>query len=387
MNNPKTKNSDQNPKRELLHRFLNENNYPRDLYHDLMQFKVREILLVGSLYDAYSLESEGRFAEQILGEYRHLNLTFTPRITGVSTKEEALNQLSKKNYDLVVFVIGVDKKNPVTLSKTVKEKCRNLPIFFLLNSNDELAYFKENKPGAVDRIFSWNGDSSIFFVMIKLVEDFKNADNDTSLSMVRVILLVEDSPQYYSRILPMLYRAVLDQTRKIIDDVEGDELYRLLRLRARPKILLADNYTEAVSLIDKYNEYLQCAITDISFPLKDKIDKNAGYKLIDHIRKNAGDIPVCIQSSDKSKEKHQNNVCFINKNSGNLQDKIMKFINNFVGFGKFIFRDEEGNDIAVANNIKEFEYTIKEIPEIIKISCRKKSFQLMVNGKRRNTAC
>ena len=37
-----------------------------------------------------------------------------------------------------------------------------------------------------------------------------------------MILLVEDSVQYYSRFLSLLYSHVLDQTRRLIEDVTGD---------------------------------------------------------------------------------------------------------------------------------------------------------------------
>ena len=346
----------------LLHKFLNENNYARDIYHDLMQFKVQEILLVGTLYDAYSLESEGRFAEQVLGEYRQLNLTYTPRITGVSTEKEAFQQLEEKHYDMVIFVIGIDKRLPQVLSRKIKSEYPYIPIFFLLNNNSDLSYYKENKPKYVDRIFSWNGDSSIFFAMIKLVEDKINATNDTRQAMVRVILLVEDSPKYYSRLLPLLYHVVLEQTKRIIDDVEGDELYQLLRLRARPKILLADTYDEAISIIHRYKEYMQCMITDVVFPKNGESYERAGFDLVDYVHDFIGNLPICVQSSDVANI-YKKNSCFINKNSDNLENDIRVFIDHFVGFGNFVFRDKNGKQLAVAKNLKQFEKYISSISD------------------------
>ncbi|MGM0650968.1 MAG: PEP/pyruvate-binding domain-containing protein, partial [Bacteroidota bacterium] len=366
---------------KLLHKFLNENNYARDIYHDLMQFKVKEILLVGTLYDAYSLESEGRFAEQVLGEYRQLNLTYTPRITGVSSEEEVNQELEEKHYDMVIFVIGIEKKKPHLISQKIKSNYPYIPIFFLVNNNSDLAYYKNNVPKYTDRIFAWNGDSSIFFAMIKLVEDNINASNDTRIGMVRVILLVEDSAKYYSRILPILYRVVLEQTRRIIDDVQGDELFRLLRLRARPKILLAESYDEAVKLIHRYKEYLQCMITDVRYPKDGRVYDKAGFDLVDYVHNNIGELPICIQSSEVANV-YKKNTCFINKNSDNLENDIRVFINHFVGFGNFVFRDNTGRQIAVAKNLKEFERYINSISdESLKYHARRNHFSLWLMAR------
>lgn len=50
----------------------------KDIFHDLMQTKAREILLVSTLYDAFILEQEGQLSEQIFGEYYQLNLSSAP---------------------------------------------------------------------------------------------------------------------------------------------------------------------------------------------------------------------------------------------------------------------------------------------------------------------
>jgi len=244
--------------RQLLQKFLNKNNSDRDIYHDLMTFKVKEILLISNLYDAYSIEREGRFSEHVLGHYHQLNLTAVPRITGVTTADEAFEVLRSKHFDLIIFMVSVDRVTPTELSRKIKKEFPYIPIYFLLNSNSEIAYFlNESKTSlSIDRIFSWNGDSNVFFSMIKMVEDRINTDNDTHVGLVRVILLVEDSPKYYSRYLPMLYKIVMEQTRRIIDDVSTDELYKVLRMRARPKILLASTYEEATKILTDYKEYM-----------------------------------------------------------------------------------------------------------------------------------
>jgi len=348
--------------RKLLHKFLNENNYSRDLYHDLVPFNVKEILLVGTLYDAYSIEREGRFADHVLGEYRQLNLAYTPRITGASTPEEVYEQISTKHYDLIIFFIGLEKRMPLEVSKIIKEKFSYIPIYFLLNNNGDIAYYEENKPDSVDRIFVWNGDSNIFFAMIKSVEDKINVKNDTTMGLVRVILVVEDSAKFYSKLLPILYKVVLEQTRRIIDDVKADELYKVLRLRARPKILLANNYEEAISIIEQYKDYIQCVITDLKYKKAGIVTPDAGYQLLEYVKNNLLDLPVCIQSSEVESSFQRNHAC-INKNSDNYEEQIITFVNYFVGFGNFVFRDKDGQQLAVAKNLKAFQEYIEIISD------------------------
>jgi len=348
--------------RKLLHKFLNENNYSRDLYHDLVPFNVKEIVLVGTLYDAYSIEREGRFADHVMGEYRQLNLAYTPRITGASTPEEVYEQISTKHYDLIIFFIGLEKRMPLEVSKIIKEKFSYIPIYFLLNNNGDIAYYEENKPDSVDRIFVWNGDSNIFFAMIKSVEDKINVKNDTTMGLVRVILVVEDSAKFYSKLLPILYKVVLEQTRRIIDDVKADELYKVLRLRARPKILLANNYEEAISIIEQYKDYIQCVITDLKYKKAGIVTPDAGYQLLEYVKNNLLDLPVCIQSSEVESSFQRNHAC-INKNSDNYEEQIITFVNYFVGFGNFVFRDKDGQQLAVAKNLKAFQEYIEIISD------------------------
>jgi len=355
------------PNRQLLHRFLNKQNYDRDIFHDLMPFKVNEILLIANLYDAYNIEKEGRFSEHILGEYYQLNLTSIPRVTGVSSYEEALSQLNEKHYDFVIIMLGVDKKVPIEISRSIKLNFPYIPIFMLLNNNSDIALYEKDIDvlKLVDKIFVWNGDSRVFFAMVKYLEDMVNVENDTKIGLVNVILLVEDSAKYYSRYLPMLYSSVLEQTKQLIEDVSNDELYKVLRLRARPKILLVKSYEEAIDIFHKYRDYLLCLITDMKFFRNNILDENAGYDLVKYIRSNAKDLPTIIQSSDPENAKlaYELKVTFIDKNSDTLSQDIKSFISHYLGFGNFIYKDAEGRDIAIASSLKEFEKHLKTIPD------------------------
>lgn len=355
------------PGRQLLQTFLNKNNYARDVYHDLMMFKVKEILLVANLYDAYSIEKEGRFSEHVLDEYNQLNLTSVPRITGVSSLDEVMEKLHSKHFDLVIFMVGTDIKFPVTTSELIKKEFPYIPIYLLLNNNRELQYFEDirEEKHCIDKIFAWNGNSNIFFAMIKHLEDKINLDNDTRVGLVRVILLVEDAPKYYSRYLPLLYNIVMAQTKRIIDDVSTDELYKVLRMRARPKILLAGNYEEALAIFNNYKDYLLCLITDVKFRHDGKPDEDAGFKLAALIRSQRKDLPIVVQSSDETNSNvaYKLQASFINKNSETLEQDFRSFITHFLGFGNFIYRDVKGSQIAVAKSLTEFERHLRTIPD------------------------
>ncbi len=351
----------------FLQRFLNKYTYNRDIYHDLMPFKVKEILLISSLYDAYSIESEGRFSEHMLGQYGQLNLTTFPRITGASNLKQAMELLDQKHFDLVIYMVGVDTKTPLIICEQIKNSFPFIPVFLLLNNSAESSYFtnKLHEITYIDKIFTWNGDASIFFSIIKLFEDKINVENDTQLGKVRVILLVEDSPEYYSRYLSFLYKVLLEQTKRIIDDVSTDELYKVLRMRARPKILLATNFEEATDIINNYRYYITCLITDIKFEREGKFDEKAGLKLLDYTRSKLKNLPTILQSSDSSYDKiaKDYNSLFIHKHSDTLYQDFEHFITNFLGFGNFEFKDDKGDIVAVASNMKEFEKFLKKIPD------------------------
>ena len=370
--------------KQLLQRFINKNNYARDIYHDLMPYKVKDILLVANLYDAYSIEKEGRFSEHVLGEYSTLNLTSIPRITGVSSIEDAMAELQKRNYDLVIIMMGTDKTSPIQLSQNIKEIFPFLPVFLLLHNNRDAAYFKGDFPKSFDNVFIWNGESQIFFAMIKMVEDKVNLQNDTQKGMVRVILLVEDSPKYYSRYLPMLYNIVMEQTRRIIDDVSTDELYKVLRLRARPKIIHTNNYEDAVEFFNKYKDYILCLITDVKFFKKGQLDDKAGVKLVKYVREKINDLPTIIQSSQKENmsEAYMLRASFIDKNSESLLMDFKNFITHYLGFGDFIFRDMNGRQVAVAKTLRQFEHRIKTISdESIAYHASKNHFSLWLMAR------
>ena len=372
--------------KHLLQNFMHKNNAARDIYHDLMPFRVKEILLVANLYDAYAIENEGRFSEQIMGSFYQFHLSSLPRVTGVTTYEEAIEKLNEKHFDLIIVMVGVEKKSPVNLSKMVKKEFPYIPIFMLLNNDTDIPYFqaRQRELGVLDEIFVWNGDSKMFSSMVYHLEDKVNVENDTEIGLARVILLVEDSVRYYSKYLPLLYASVLEQTHRLIDDVQGDELYAVLRLKARPKVLLATNYDEALTIFEKYKDYLLCLISDVEFSHNGIMDPNAGFELVNYAKEQIKDLPVILQSSkiEYSQDAYELKTVFINKYSESLMQDIKTFISHYLGFGNFVYKDAKGKNIALARNLKEFEHHLRKVPiESVEYHARKNHFSLWLMAR------
>ena len=351
---------------ELLQKFLTNQNANIDILHDLMPFRVREILLITTLYDAFSIEKEGRFTQHILGAEYKQDIVNMPRITGVTTISEALQKLETKKFDLIIIVGGVDKYYPFDSAQQIKELYPEQTIYLLLKDSLELIWFKQCnlQERLFERIFVWDGDSKVFFAMIKSREDSMNVENDTKVGLIKVILVVEDSESYYSKYLPILYTAVMAQMQKIVD-TGGDPLVVKLRQRLRPKILLAENYESAVSIAGLYRENLMCLITDMEFSVNGILKKDAGTDLIREVRCFSPDLPIVIQSSESeySKIAYDLQAIFINKQSESLLPEIKSFINHQLGFGSYVFRDGTGQKIAQARTLEEFTKQLDAIPE------------------------
>lgn len=338
----------------------------KDIFHDLMPFKVQEVLLVATLYDAFILERDGQLSEQIFGEYYQLNLSSAPRVTSAYSPDDALRKLGERKFDLVILMVGLDTRTPLALAAEIKKR-RDLPVVLLFNNSANLHQCPIDSPDLrdIDRIFVWNGYSKIFLAITKYIEDRMNVVNDTALGMVPVILLIEDSIRFYSRYLPFLYAEVMRQTQRLIADENLDEMNKLLRMRARPKILLATTYEEALQLFTQYRKALLAVISDVRFPRGGAVDPQAGLTFCRSVKEELPDLPILIQSSESSNEPkaHLLGAGFINKNSETLAFDIRNFLMDRLGFGNFIFRDLQGREIGSAANMEELEHLIRTIPD------------------------
>ncbi len=339
----------------------------RDIFQELMPTRVKEVLLFATLYDAYSIEREGQFSDKIFGEYLQLNLYAAPRFTSVNTPEDVIPTINLRHFDLIIIMAGVDKEMPIKVAELIHAYKPRIPILLLVNNNNDVGYFKRSaaRVPAIDRVFVWNGNSNVFLAMIKYIEDKRNVARDTILGGVRIVLLVEDSVKYYSRYLPLLFSSVLTQTQSLVSDNSTDELHKIFKYRARPKVLLVSTYEEAVQIINDYKEYLLCVISDVKFAKGGVNDEDAGIELLKYAHKAMKyPIPLLLQSHDIENAKRADAVGagFITKNSDTLAHDIHEFINTKLGFGDFIFKDKKGNKIACARNLHEFEELVAKVP-------------------------
>jgi len=350
-----------------LARLYKKQKTDRDIFQELMPTKVKEVLLVATLYDSYSIVREGQFSDKIFGEYLQLNLYAAPRFTGVNSKEEAINALSRLDFDMIIVMAGMDKSTPVETARELRNIRPRVPLLLLVNNNADLRYFQTEgkKHDFIDRIFVWNGNSNVFLAMIKYIEDIKNVAFDTKNGNVRVILLVEDSIKYYSRYLPVLYTTVMTQTQALVREDAVDELHKILKMRARPKLLLVSTYEEAVQIINNYRRYILCVISDVKFEKGGVDDEDAGIELLRYASEVfKSPVPLLLQSHDIANAARAKSVDadFINKNSESLSMDILNFLYRRLGFGNFVFKGMDGKPLAEAHNLEKFEKLFREIP-------------------------
>ena len=317
------------------------------VFHELMAKKVTDILLVSSPYEAFIMEEEGRLAERIIHEYRGLNLSRPPMLTWVSSAPQALEVLARKKFDLVITMPQVDEINAYDLGKQIKAMHAELPVYLMIqDTSRHLLERKYTDRKSIDRVWVWYGNSDLLLALIKNREDQMNVAYDTRRARVRVIIMVEDSPIYYSSLLPLLYKEIVTQTQAVMEESVNDE-HRILRMRARPKILLAETFEEALDLYQQYRPYLLSVFSDVRFPRDGQMDDQAGFKLLRRIRQEDPDLPLLNLSSEESNRHQAREIAamFLNKNSPTLHSDIRSFFMTYLGFGDFIFRtaDWPGN--------------------------------------------
>ena len=335
------------------------------VFHDLMAQKVTDILLVSSPYDAFIMEEEGRLAERIIHEYRGLNLSRPPMLTWVSTAQEALDALSRKKFDLVITMPQVDETDAYILGSEIKSMHPDLPVYLMIqNTSKHLLERTQADRKSIDRLFVWYGNTDLLLALIKNLEDRMNVAYDTQRAKVRVIILVEDSPIYFSSLLPLLYKEIVTQTQAVMEESVNDE-HRILRMRARPKILVAENYEEALEIYRKYRKYVLSVFSDVRFPKNGQMDDKAGFALLSMIRQETPDLPLLNLSSEESNRQQAESIpaVFLNKNSPVLHSEIHSFFMNYLGFGDFIFRLPDGMEIGRASNLRQMEAILPFIPD------------------------
>ncbi len=334
------------------------------IFHELMPFKVQEILLVSSPYDAFIMEEDGSLATRLLNEYLGLNLSGAPRITLVSSGKEAIERLRRQSFELVITMPNVGGMDAFSFGAEVKKLHPQQHIVLVAHSLRGIYPVPDDvECHSIDNIYLWCCESDLLLAVIKNFEDHVNVEIDTRRAMVRVIILVEDSPVYRSFFLPLIYREVVRQTQAVLDE-SLNESHRLLRMRARPKILSAINYEEAMVLYEAYKPYVFAIISDVRFPRRGKIDAEAGLHLLEGIRKDVPDLPMLVLSSEPENRERAEAIpaVFLDKDSPLIKDQVHAFFLNYLGFGDFVFRTPDGEAIAHASSLYEFEQKLREVP-------------------------
>ena len=335
-------------------------------FHDLMPFRVREVLLVSSPYDAFILEEDGQLTEQVFFEYRDVSLSGPPRVTHVPSGEQALSRLEDQRFDLILVMTSVIDMGVNALARKIKALRPGRPVALLALDRRELDLSqKALDRQAVDGVFLWSGDSQILLAIIKYFEDRENVDHDIQHGHVRVILVLEDSPRYYSALLGMLYKELMAQSHSLYS--EGvNELHRRMYMRSRPKIVHASSYEQGVQLFQRYRRNVVGIVSDIRMPRDGKLDPTGGLDFARFAREYDPDIPVLLQSAEKSNAAEATKIgaIFVDKSSESLLADIRKFFRSNLGFGDFVFRSSEGGEeIARARDVRDLEGHLAVVPE------------------------
>ncbi|MER3524086.1 MAG: histidine kinase [Ignavibacteria bacterium] len=331
-----------------------------------MRFKVRDILLVSSMYDNYLFEEDGRLYELIRHEAQVLNLSHTPEITHVTSAAEAIELASGANpFDLIITTLHIEDMHVIKFAQKVREAGITTPIVLLAYDNRERKELVTMYDTSIfDRIFIWQGDYRLIIAIIKDVEDRRNVENDTLTVGVQSILLVEDDVRFYSSYLPLLYSEILHQSQQLISE-SVNLTHKLLRMRARPKILLCTSYEEAWSYYEKYEEFILGIISDINFKRNGVKDPEAGFDFARTVREAHEDIPILLQSSNPAFAERAREIgaSFVLKTSPRLLHELRAFTMDNFGFGDFIFRMPDGREVGRAHNLKTLEEQLRIVPD------------------------
>ena len=332
-------------------------------FHDLMRYRVREILLVSTVYDAWVLEQDHNLSERLFNEYVQLDLRFVPRITRVNSGAEALIKLRKRSYNLVLCLTRLPDMEPLEFRAKVKEISSRRPVVFLTYDALDNSLQDALRGSRLDRVFYWFRDVNVLTSIVKNVEDYRNATADAQQG-VQVILLVEDSPRYYSLFLPLIYTELLSQTRRLISSGIND-FQRLQRMRARPKIILAETLQQARGFLRKFGGNIIGVISDVRYPAGNSLDAEAGFTLAAEVRAQLPDVPVLLQSSALRHEERASQLGygFLHKGSPRLASDLRSFILEHFGFGDFVFRQPDGTEVGRAQDLYEMHDVLAQVPD------------------------
>ncbi len=337
-----------------------------DAFENLMPFRVNDILLVSSLYDSFILREDGRLNELLIGESLELEQHQVPGVTHVSSGKEALEMaLQEPRFNLIVSNLHVVDMDAAELAREVKNAGLRVPVMVLAYDYREITTFIARNPQTdIERIFLWQGNARILISMVKYIEDKRNVYHDTKAMDVPVILVVEDDIRYYSLFLPVIYTELISQSRRLLS--EGINVaHKLVRMRARPKILLASDYESAEMEARRYRDHLLAVVSDVEFPRQGILTPAAGFALARTISALVPDVPIVLQSSrtEFMQRAYDEEFGFLQKRSPTLLGDLRRILTEQVGFGDFVFvLPDKKTEVGRAGNLNELEQQLASVP-------------------------
>ena len=333
-------------------------------FENLMPFKVHNILLVSSLYDSFILREDGRLNELLIDQSLDLSLQQIPGITHVSSCAEAAALARSQQFNLIVTNLAVGDMNAAQLAREVKQAGLDVPVVVLAYDNREIKNFLARNPVTeIERIFLWQGNARILIAIVKYIEDKRNVLHDTRAMGVPVLLVVEDNIRYYSSFLPVIYTELIKQSRRVIQ--EGINVaHKLVRMQARPRILLSSNFEDAARLVQEYRDYLFGLVSDVEFPWEGKLSPEAGFELARMVKSLVPDVPVVLQSSrtEFRPRAHAAGYSFLRKRSPTLLKDLRRILTEQFGFGDFVFRLPDASEVGRAKDLTELEKQLQTVP-------------------------
>lgn len=334
-------------------------------FANLMNKRIYNVLLIATKYDSFILEDDGRIDEQIFNEYTSLNLNYPPRFTQVVTEEEALTELSENHYELIIQMPNMDETDMFSTAKHIKEHFNDIPFVVLTPFSREVTKrLSQEDLSGVDYVFSWLGNPDLLLAIIKLIEDAMNAEHDTESVGVQIILLIEDSVRFYSSALPTLFKIVMEESKEFSKEALNEH-QQMLRMRGRPKIMLARTYEEAVGIYTEYKDNILGIVTDMSYMHGGTKDKLAGYNFAKWVKEKDRFKPIVFTSSEITNKVYADELecSFIDKNSKSFPRDLRKQVVNNFGFGDFvIINPDTQEEIFRIRNLKDLQKNIFNIP-------------------------
>ena len=358
---------DLTPRAMLSKLKLNQLYFKDTQFANLMTRRIFNVLLIANPYDAFMLEDDGRIDEKIFNEYTSLSLRYPPRFCQVTTCEEALAQLSAMPYDLIICMPGTGDNESFDVARSIKSLYEHIPMVILTPfSHGITKRIMGEDLSMFEYVFCWLGNTDLLLSIIKLIEDKMNLEHDVNEVGVQLILLVEDGIRFYSSILPNLYKFVLKQSQEFSTEALNAH-QRTLRMRGRPKIVLARTYEEASGLYERFKNNILGVVTDVRFPLTEGGEKDglAGIRLCAEIRREDPFVPIIIQSSETENVAYaaKYGAAFIDKNSKKMDVDLRRSVMENFGFGDFVFRNPDTHEeIARVRNLKELQNILFAIP-------------------------